>query len=419
MNENDLCNLYAASLVSMYLKVDDNDAVCYGVGSEAQVQIEGVNLYLPTESKLDSKKHADDAFFHPLCEDALHGQSQMIHFLTRRTTAAMSLRLDMLVGEILTLAANTERQSKIKNSKAMEFLIAAKDMTDNTLKSWQTLIKKMTDHGGAFSVYLNRNQSIDGTHYARVCVLDVPIIRDTHPDAKLCGISVQSKANKEVITKLVNKIFDGVELEFGSNERTPYYHALMTMYVTVMRRLNAIADLFKKSIDHKQLDLGWYDDMFGTNYAELCGIIPPLAYNMGIDSKSARTTETEKSGKDVEGADVPWVAPKPAAPRGGGISLDDLDGGRKSRDLSEDRENDRYWDSQDRNRRDRDRDRDRDYDRDYDRDRSRRRSRVSDAFSSRRDRDRDYDRDYDRDDRRDRDRDRGRSRGITLDDLDD
>lgn len=428
MSEKMLLDGYTAMLNSVLMVVDEkDDGIYYGLGSKEQVKIEGHPLWLPTERSLDSKAKADDVFFHPFCEDALHGQSQIIHFMTRRVLAALSLRSDELVGSILTLAADPKKQTKVKNAKAIEFMKVVKDLKDNTLNNWVKLVKKMSEQNGLYSVYLNRNKEIDGQHYSRVCVLEVPILNDDTAGADLCGINVHSKANKELIRALMARIFDGVPLEYGSSGNVPYLHCLLLMYRTVSERLNDIVELFKGMLDCTIVRFDWMDELFGDEdrLAELMGYIPPLAYNTGEESRSAMKSVDESSGRDVENDRPPFDPdPKPSRPKAG-LRLDDLDDrdddiGRRDRDRDRRRGRDR----------DRDRDEDDSYERfvndgkrkdDDDRSRRRSRSRMSDAF----DRDdrrggRDRDRDRDRGSRRDRDddRDRGSRRGISLDDLD-
>lgn len=422
MSEQLVLDGYNAMLNSVLMVVDpEDDAVRYGLGSKEQVTIDGHKLWLPTERSLDSKAKANDAFFHPLCEDALHGQSEMIHFMTRRVLAALSLRTDELVGSVLTLASDPKKQTKVKNAKAIEFMKVVKDLKDNTLKNWAKLVEKMSEHNGLYSVYLNRNKEVDGVHYSRVCVLEVPILNDQTPGADLCGINVHSKANKELIRALMERIFDGLPLAYGANGNAPYLHCLLKMYRAVSERLNEIVELFKGMLDCTIVRFDWMDEIFGDEdkLAELLGYIPPLSFNTGEEARSAMKSTVEASGRDVESDRPPFDPdPKPSRPKAG-LRLDDLDdrddsiGSRRDRDR----------------RRGRDRDRDRDddgYERfandgkrkddDDDRNRRRSRSRMSDAFDrgGRRDRDRD------RRDRRDRDddRERGSGRGISLDDLD-
>lgn len=412
-----LCNIYRMMLASMFMAVTEQDAVHYGLGSQAQVEIDGNPVYLPTEAKLDSKKHENSFFFHPLCEDALHGQSKTIHFLTRRILAALSLRVDDIIANLLLLASDGSKQSKFKNAEAVKFLKVAKGVKDNSVKAWHRLVENMSENTGLFSAYLNRNITIDGTHYSRVCVLDVPVMRDNTSGADLCGVNVYSKANKELFREIMTQLFDGVELEYGSNHGVPYLHALLSMYRAVSERLNHVINLFKGAIPTAIVHFEWMDELFGDEYEIYHSAIPPLAGNTGEGTKSAiAKVDNDKAGLDVERPPFD-VDPKPTRPKTGGLRLSDMDE-RDDRDDRRDRRDRRDRDDR-RDRRERDRDdnyeafansdkpRERRDRRDRDDRRDGRRSRLRDAF----DRDDHRDRRDDRDDRRER-------RGITLDDLD-
>ncbi|MGL5529194.1 MAG: hypothetical protein ACRDCI_12655, partial [Plesiomonas shigelloides] len=399
--EQEICNNYANLLTGMFLVIGNRGSVLFPNENNDHVEVDGCKLYLPTEENLDSRDLKDAVFFHPLCEDALHGQSKMIHFLTRRVLAANSLRLDLIVQAMFDLAKNPAKQKSIKSAEAIKYLTIIKDMKDDTAKKWTKLVTEMSENDGLFSIYLNRNKKLDDVLYARMCVVEIPVISDEQPGAILCGVNVHSKANKEMFRNLLTEIFKDMPLEFGSNHTVPYFHALMEAHRTITKRLNNITALFKGAIDLPQINTEWFEDLLEDNFSKYHRMIPDLKDNTGTDVKSIRDTEDEKSGKRVDNL--------PNAARGGKtVSLDDLD-------RTNSKERDRERDSDRRGLRDDRRDRrDSDYD-DYLREVNGRgrddRDDRDDRYSDRRDRRDRYDdrRDrrgrYDDDDRYD---DRGR-----------
>lgn len=429
--EKELCGEYAACLTGMFLLIGNRDAVQFPTENHDQVEVDGRKLYLPTDTNLESRDLENAAFFHPLCEDALHGQSKMIHFLTRRMLAACSLRLDMLVQGMMDLTRNPAKQKSIKSAEAIKYLTIIKDIKEDAPKKWSKLVTEMSENDGLFSIYLNRNKEIDGTHYARLCVIDLPIIRDTQPGATLCGVNVHSKANKEMFRSLVTQIFKDMPMEFGSNHTTPYFHALMSAYYTVTMRLNNVIKLFKGAIDLPIINMEWFDRLFTEKFDTYYRIIPHLELNTGEDVRSVRDAEEERAGtKRVDNL--------PNSTRvGKGVSLADFDKhdrsersrdrDRNRRDFRDDRRDSDYEafqreiNGRSNDRDDRDNRRDRRDDRRDSRwdDRSSRRDRMRGGFSSdRRDdyRDDRYDRDRDRrDDRRDN---RRSGSGVNLFDYD-
>lgn len=405
--EPDLIRDYGESLISMFMDIRDNGHVYYLMGDALQVKINDRALCLPYDKLLDDEEYENAAFFHPLCEDALHGQSPMIHFLTRRVLAAVTFRVDQIVSGIFDLIKDPKKQTKIKNSEAIKFLGIAKDMKDTAPKKWETLVSTMISRDGMFTLYLNRNKEIDGEHFDRVCVIDNPIVNDEATGAYLCGVNVHSKDNKELFKKIIGQIFDGVELSYGSNHTVPYYHCLMSAYVAITKRLNKIVKMFAGSIDTPIVSTDWFDSIFVDNFDNYYRSIPDLDLNTGETSMSSRESKSEKSGRDVESAKPKSVEPERTEraardkPRsGGGISLRDLDrkrdeeydddrrGRRDRRDREEESNYERFIRTESGRKRERDRDDDR---------RSRRRSnrdRLEDIYSD------------DREDRRDRGRDR-------------
>lgn len=423
--EPDLIRDYGESLISMFMDIRDDGHVYYLMGDALQVKINDRPLCLPYDKLLDDEDYEHAAFFHPLCEDALHGQSPMIHFLTRRVLAAVTFRVDQIVSGLFDLIKDPKKQTKIKNSEAIKFLAIAKDMKDTAPKKWETLVSTMIARDGMFTLYLNRNKEIDGEHYDRVCVIDNPIVNDESAGAYLCGVNVHSKDNKELFKKIIGQIFNGVELSYGSNHTVPYYHCLMSAYVAITKRLNKIVKMFAGSIDTPIVGTEWFDSIFVDNFDNYYRMIPDMDLNTGETSMSSRESKSEKSGRDVEGMEKPKSEPERTTrekPRTtGGVSL---------RDLDRNKDDDDDYDRRDRRRDRREREpesnyerfirtesgrkRERDDDRDGRRDRRRsNRDRLEDIYGDSRDDRRDR---RDRGSRRDRD-DRGSRRsggGVDL-----
>ena len=415
--------LYNGLLDSLSLPRDENNQVLKLAGGDP-IKIGKKVLVALSQEVLDTNEWEGKIAFHPLSEDILMGQSPIIHFLQRAVRVRLTNLVLTCMGDLMTLACSPELQAAAGDPDVAKYLDAGRNVKTSTVATWEKFMKRIRDAETGddipLKVYLSREASLaDGTKYLRVATIGLPILEGKDDDDQmLWGIKFQSKKEKFAVAGLLETII-GDELSFGSNSCAPYFHALITAYVTIAKRIDKIQRSMKKVNKWKAMNFTWaklLDDLESFERE-----IPPLEGNQGVLIKrKAGPVETGDDKDDSNEAepvrqvakldaldvpvkddadDVPWEKSsksEPGKPRTVGMSLTDLLGSNK-RDSRDDRR-DRY-DRDDRYDR-----RDRDYDR-----------------RDRRDR---YDRDdrYDREDRRDRDYDRDdrsgrRGRGLGLGEL--
>lgn len=427
-----VAKLYIEIIRAMYLDVTEEGVVFSPLSNNDEPMKIGENaVAIPTPERIDSDDWKGLHAFHPLCEDSVMGQSETIHWLVGRATAAITLRIVTLVSNLLEVAYKTELQAQAGNPD-IETILApiAKMAKESTYKSWKKIVGKVSTKP-LINYYISRGVELDGVNYQRVGTLEIPILEDVEANAVLTGIPVNSKNDKLSIRLLLEKILEGVPMEYGTNHTTPYFYAVLMMYHAVNKRLNKVSKIFKKVTADEPVSLKWWDEVKDDGLKPLMKRIPRLPGNEGVmelkkRAKSLADEELEimrDNGiklRTVEKADStpPWddkdtpatptAAPEPRP--AGGISLSNLigSGEASSRDLRDRYGNDREFADDDRRGGDR-----------YERDRGSRRGgrREVDLIGSRDRYDRDRDRGRggrDRYEREDREERRG---GISLFDL--
>lgn len=423
--------LYIEVVRAMYLDVREDGVVISPLSDDQPMQIGENIVAIPTPERIEADDWKGFHAFHPLCEDSVMGQSETTHWLIARATAAITLRLVTLMSNLLEVAHKTELQAQAGNPN-IETILApiAKMVTKTSYGSWKKIVKKLSTTP-LLNYYIVRGAEINGETFQRVGTLEIPILEDVEANAILTGVTLSSKNDKLCIRLLLEKLLEGVPMEYGTNHATPYFYSILMMYEAVNRRLNKVSKIFKKVTADEPVDLKWWDEAKDDGLKKLMKRIPRLPGNEGVmevrkrgkqladeeldimrdNGIKLRTVETVDTTPPWDGEDTPAPASKPSEPRPtGGISLNSLLGGKgdvPSRELRDRYGSDREYD--------RDADRDDRYERDRgrgsrDRDRGRREIDLIGGRGRGRDSDRRDDRDRDR-------RDSGRSGGISLSTL--
>ncbi len=433
---------YEAILKSLYCKIEDG-VVCSI--DDKPYTIDGKNIVIPSPDLLRENEWDDKIAFHPLCENALGGQSDIIRWLIKRVNHAITMNYCYLVTACIVIAQTTELQASIKNAKYTEYIGLLDGAKESTQKFWAKMIKTYADESSDVSfsnVYIQRATDIGDKTFARVAILDIPMLLGENAPGVLQGVKAPNRADRDMILEFTKKVFFGLEYQYGSNSDVPYFESLMKLYYAVASRLNEVRKILKGGIDDGGListvSLSWHK-WLETDMLDQIGSIPPLNGNVGpavtkvvetpkLNSKDPEaallSSRTDTRGSRKSDDTPPWREdPKPSEPApvrtpSKGISIlggDRNEGRDRDRDRDYDRrDRDRDYDRRDRGSRGRVNMFDRDYDRrdrDYEYNR-----RAHDRDYDRRDRDRDYDRrdrDRDRDDDRDYDR-GGRGRSIKI-----
>lgn len=427
-----VAKLYIEIIRAMYLDVTEVGVVVSPLSNNDDPMYIGENIVaIPTPERIEDDEWKGYHAFHPLCEDSVMGQSETVHWLISRATAAISLRIATLMSNLLEVAYKTELQAQAGNPDIETILSPiAKMAKETTYKSWKKILGKVSTKP-LINYYITRGVELDGITYQRVGTLEIPILEDIEVNAMLTGIQVNSKNDKLSIRLLLEKILEGVPMEYGTNHATPYLYAILMMYNAVNKRLNKVSKIFKKVTADEPVNLKWWDIVKDDGLKPLMKRIPRLPGNEGVMElkKRAKSLADEELAimqdngiklRTVETTDntPPWDDKAPASPTtseprpAGGISLTSLLGKKEpsTHDLRNRYGSDREFEDDGR----RDVRRDDRNDRGG-RDRGGRGRREVDLIGSR-DRGGRYERDNSRDRYRD-DRDDRRPAGISLDSL--
>ena len=286
---------YTSLLSSVGLVIDANGTVMKPDGKSAY-KVDSKELVLPTNAMLDENEWSKRHPFHPLCEDALLGQSPTIRWLTKVVRAYIIEHLCSTMTLILDVASKPTLQEEVKDPKAHDILVHAKNARDKTLAAWKDIenaIKSGTID--PVSIYLSRSNPGTDAKFFRTCTVSMDILADKTNDAYIMGINCKTKGDKLAIVELLEYLVDGVELEVGSVDASPYFHSLVSMLAQFMTKFNKIYKIFRKVSPVKPADAAWIKEI--DNLKQFFGRIPTLPGNEGEKPKKVKAKVTTEEPK--------------------------------------------------------------------------------------------------------------------------
>ena len=354
--------LYEAILNSMYCTVDADGRIIHEMVKEP-FKINDKDVVLPTKELLVENNWEKRHPFHPLSEDILMGQSPTIHFLIKRVTAGLTLRISTLMSSMLAVAASTDLQGRLQDGAYVAFLEPANHAKTSTVNGWGKVMSsfKTTQF---LSMYVARAKVIGDKPFLRVANIASPYLEDTTDDVMLCGVKLNSKADKRMIVALLRSLLPEKLLEVGCNGNVPYFESILTLHRNIHKHLNDVVKPFKPLANEldgfKPFKLDWWKWVKDNGLEQFIGLIPALPGNEG-EAELGRGPEKEPdpelvalagrtniSARKRDENSPPWSEENPVpravekATTGGGINImvgddendrnrrDDRDRGRRS-----------------------------------------------------------------------------------------
>lgn len=274
-----------------------------GPGAFNPVMVNGKRLALPTKEVLnDTETLKEVIVFHPLSENTLRGESDVIKMLKKTITFNLAFTATITAQALAEIACTPEKQKGL-TAKQAAFLSNVPHANDKTLKVINKLLEKHFD--SLISIYLKRDGQIDGTDYRRVAVVSFPIMEELASEGnKIFGIDAGSQKNKKTIAEFFQFILaSNKDWSFGSSfDSAPYFHALGGFFANYAKHLNAIVYKYRKYVDeaeHLQVDVdSWLDYFTNTEkMKELKRAVPAMEGNIGSAAKGEAevTDEADKT----------------------------------------------------------------------------------------------------------------------------
>lgn len=297
----DIIELYKHILSDAGLTVDADgmasiDNSRFGVtGDKTPVLIEGKRLVLPTYKQLAENSN-DKIFFHPLHENLLRGESQVITKLRGLFSTRLSFTIGILVQHMLDICASVNKHRYL-NPDQSEVLSVAPNCDEQTCKNFASILYKCVENdAGVIHFYLKRAGVVKGVKYARAGIVSFPLFEEIQKNTgEVYGVKLRKKDYESIIGvfKYILKNIDTPEAynRGSDSDMAPFMDALMKTFLAISSELNDIIIRYKgfdedANLDALEFNAEWQDAFKDLSVmSRAIKLIPPQPGNEGESRK--------------------------------------------------------------------------------------------------------------------------------------
>lgn len=306
----ELIEVYNRILEAANLDVEDG-VVSVNIGDGGSVihqpvTIGGKTLHMPTDDFLKNPDWENFVAFHPLSENPMRGESEVLKLVRAYMVADLNAALMALMEGLIRIAANTDGHKRL-SATASECLDAVPKADTKSVKDLHKVLEQMddisvtaigeildrldnTNRRKLVNFYLKRAGTYKGKEYGRVCVVDFPFLAEEALDddkRSIFGVKLRVK-DYEGFRKLFSFIVDTEEANSerynsGTNGMTaPYLTVLLQSWFKLAKRLNRLIKLYSKHVPELEAferDVSWEPVL--EDFADLARQVPPLEGNRG------------------------------------------------------------------------------------------------------------------------------------------
>lgn len=286
---NRLTTLYKDILESAGLSIDADSVICLPTPAEdVPTIIDGKFLLLPTNEVLRNPNWEDTIAFHPLSENVVRGESEVLKKLREILLTRATNVLTEVTSQLINIASNTDMHKTLSPNQS-EFLSHLPEADKKMVETYLKMIASSSPVGNNrfISMYLKRGGTHDGVKYNRLCVVDLPVLKADEEERSIFGVKMRIK-DLSSIRDLITYTLPN-DYTCGSKSQTaPYFQALLMSYVALMEDLNKVVKLFNKvfqNSDELITDLSWKAEI--ACLSDMRDLIPVLDGNQGAVVKGA------------------------------------------------------------------------------------------------------------------------------------
>lgn len=264
-----LLDLYVAMLDVAKIKVTEDGFLEQRVmGEKKPAMLKGKRLVLPTREQLSTIDWSNRTRFHPLNENVLRGESDVLTFFRKSLAIRANLTFALVAMKLLELSTSPADHGKLSPEQA-EFLSKVKNADEKTLEVFVKLIDAFPANESFVSIFLKRAGQIGGRRHARVGVVSFPIYQALKAGGDVKGVKMRVKDRESLIALfeyMIPTIDKGEENYRGSDSQiAPFCDALMKSMLVIAAPLNAIIELFRNQFDEGEAD----DLLFNDEWVEV------------------------------------------------------------------------------------------------------------------------------------------------------
>ena len=291
-----LNDIYRSILSFAGMEADAQGFITTGVDNRrSPAIINGAQLVLPLTAHLRNSDPKVRMIFHPLTENILRGESEVIAKLKSVINVRLNYTIGTVAVNLINLVASPEFHSRL-SPEQQELLTCVSDADEKSQANFVSAMVKgiKTSPERVFSnVYLKRGGTYKGKRYSRVGIVSFPFYEQLVKN-ELDGVRVKDiKTFKQIFEFMFPDIAEAEEYNFGSDSHVaPYLEALLRSSANVASRLNDLLTLYADFIDESakiSFDSEWME-----YFQDLTALLPEIRkvpVQLGNDGSVASTVE--------------------------------------------------------------------------------------------------------------------------------
>lgn len=252
----ELLEVYKSILRFSGLEADTDGFVSTVLGDKREpALVNGKRLVLPTDNHLRGND-GQKMVFHPLSENILRGESEVITKLTEVINIRLNFTFGIVAQSLLNLVDSPDLHKRL-NSSQLALLIAIKEVDNTTLTNFINVMLagiKSQPTKVFTNIFLNRGGSLNEKRYSRVGVVSFPMWKELQNNAEtLFGVKIRVK-DRETFKQLYKFVFPslvtGTEYSRGSDSNTaPFLAVLMNSAMGLASCLNDLLVNYREFIE--------------------------------------------------------------------------------------------------------------------------------------------------------------------------
>lgn len=249
--------IYTEILKYCGLAVDDDGYISIVMGdSNNPLLLKGKRMVLPIKSQTENPNLNEKIYFHPLCENILRGESEVIGRIRDLINIKLNMTFAIVVQNIINILITPELHKKLTPDQA-EWIFTIKDIDNNTLQNFlsiQQAAGKKDSNSAFIHIYLKRGGVYNSNRCSRVGITSFSLYEKLVKNEDVYGVKLRVKDKKALLAiyKLIFPDIDGDPdmYNFGSKSNTaPYLEALMRTSLKTASKLNDVVFNFSDMIE--------------------------------------------------------------------------------------------------------------------------------------------------------------------------
>lgn len=243
--------------------------------------MEGKRLVLPTKEMLRLEDKSGVVLFHPLSENALAGESDVMAKFRSAVNIKLNYSLATICEELLNVVVSVAKHAKLSPDQA-DLLSAVKNADEKTLTVFKAILKAMgmgNKDKCIVYLYLRKQALIKEKTYARAAVVWFPLLDELLKDEKtVFGVAVRTK-DKAALIQLLQFVLPGISEKNtysrgSTSDIAPFLDSLLLAVLGLASPVNALVNNYHEFLSNaKELA---YDDEWVETFENLSLLLPEI-----------------------------------------------------------------------------------------------------------------------------------------------